>query len=107
MKRIITPILLITVGIAWLLSAMDVIPQVNWVWVLGLGVSGILVLVVGGITKTTFVVGPTLIICSVFSILRQMGKLSPNYEVPILVIIIGVLMLLASVLPLPDSKSSN
>ncbi len=107
MKRIIAPILLITVGIAWLLSVMDVIPQINWLWVLGLGVSGILTLVVGGLTKTTFVVGPSLIVGSVFSILRQLGRLNGNYEVPILVIIIGALMLLANVLPLPDSKSSG
>jgi len=51
------------------------------------------------------VTGPFLIIASVFSVMRQSERININLEVPILVIVLGVLMLISqlSKLPLPDA----
>jgi hypothetical protein len=51
------------------------------------------------------VTGPFLIIASVFYVMRQTGKINIDLEVPILVIVLGVLMLISqlSKLPLADA----
>jgi hypothetical protein len=101
---LIFPILLITVGSGWLLTTVGVAPGVNWIWTLGLAVVGLMVFVVGGFDKLTFVVGPFLIIASVLSVLRQTGRLHIDLEVPILVIIAGLLALLARARAIPAPK---
>lgn len=94
-------LIVIALGAAWLLNTMDVIPNVNWVWTIGLALSGLLVMGIGGINKLTIVTGPLLIIASVLSILRQTGRLDLNREVPILVIVLGLLMLISQISPAP------
>jgi len=93
--------LIITVGIGWLLTVLHILPGVNWVWVLALGVLGALVLILGGVNKLTIVVGPFLILATFFSLLRQTGRLSLDVEVPSLVIAAGALLLIARVAPIP------
>lgn len=94
------PVLLIALGSGWLLTVRGVIPGVDWVWVLGLAVTGVLVLAVGGVNKVTAFVGPYLLICSVAALLRQTGRIVGNEEVPGLVVVAGVLMLVVRWLPL-------
>ena len=74
-------------------------------WSIGLATVGILSVAVGGFNKVSIVTGPFLIIASVFSVMRQTGKINIVLEVPILVIVLGVLMLISqlSKLPLPDA----
>lgn len=98
-QKMTVPILIITVGIAWLLNTLNVVPDVDWVWSLGLLAAGVLTLTIGGITKTTLVVGPLLLISSVFSVLRQTGRLQEQTEIPLLVIILGGLMLWVQLRP--------
>ncbi len=100
-KCLIPALLLITVGFGWLLTTSGVIPGVNWVWVLGLAVVGFLVLFIGGIDKVTAIVGPFLMISTIFSLLRQTGRLSADTEVPCLLIVAGTLALIVYFLPLP------
>lgn len=100
-QSIAMSLLTIALGTAWLLNTMDVIPGVNWVWTLGLGLAGLLILALGGINRLTVVTGPFLIIASIFSVLRQTERLNVNHEVPALVIVLGVLMLISQVVPLP------
>ena len=98
--RIITPILLTAAGTGWLLTARDVIPGVQWAWVLGLAALGGLVLFIEGVNKFSFVVGPALIVGSLLSVLRQMGYCSVDTEVPLLTIVLGGLWTLTYALPL-------
>ncbi|MHC4696496.1 MAG: hypothetical protein ACYTFA_07135 [Planctomycetota bacterium] len=98
------PACLIAMGTGWLLTTHDVLPGVNWVWVLGLGIVGVLILALGGIDRFTLVVGPFLIISSVFSILRQRGRISPDTEIPCLVIAAGILMLVSRFAPVPSPR---
>jgi len=97
---IIVAVLVIALGIGWLLNTLGVIPGVDWLWTGGLGVAGILVMAASGINKFTFVIGSFLLVSSVFSVLRQTGRLRANIEMPVLFIIFGVLLLLSLLLPL-------
>ena len=104
-KKLIAPILTIIVGLTWLLNTLNIIPGVDWAWSIGLATVGILSVAVGGFNKVSIVTGPFLIIASVFSVMRQTGRINIDLEVPILVIILGVLMLVSqlSKLQLPDA----
>lgn len=92
---LVVPILMIAVGIGWLLSTLNIIPEINWIWTAGLAAAGLLPFALGGLDKVNIVVGPWFLSASVLSVLRQSGKLSFDVEVPILVIIAGVLMIIA------------
>ena len=95
---------IVVLGVAWLLNNVGLLPAVEWIWTLGLAVTGILIVAIGGLDKATVVIGPFLIIGSLFSILRQTGKISISYEIPILVIIFGLLLLVAVLLPFKAPK---
>lgn len=100
-------VLVIALGVAWLLNVMGVIPGVDWIWVISLGVSGILLLAFSQFDRFTFVVGTSLIVCSVLSVLRQTKALSVNIEAPVLFITVGILSLLAQVLPIPATPKDE
>ena len=99
----VIPILLITIGVGWLLTTLGIAPGINWIWTLGLAATGVLAIAIGGLDKVTVVVGPFFIIASCLSLLRQTGRLAADTEVPILVIVSGVLLLAARLptIPLP------
>ncbi|MGA2061128.1 MAG: hypothetical protein ABSG67_11650 [Thermoguttaceae bacterium] len=100
-KELIAPILVIALGVTWLLNVIDIMPGVDWIWTVGLAAVGVITLLLGGINKLTVIVGLFLMISSVCSLLRQVGKLPIEREVPILTIILGILMLLVQILDLP------
>lgn len=102
--RIALSLLIMAIGIGWLLTTQGVMTGVDWVWTFGLGVIGVAVfLVSGGIDKVSLLLGPLFLISSVLSILRQTGRLDVNTEMPILVILVGVLLLIVQspAVPLP------
>ena len=94
-KKLFVPILTIIVGVAWLLNVLEIMPGVGWLWSIGLAVAGILTIIVGKTNKTTIITGPFLIVASISSILRQTDRLALNREIPILIIVLGVLMLVS------------
>jgi hypothetical protein len=98
-------VLIITVGVGWLLSVQGIAPNIDWIWTLGLAVIGIGAFVAsGGVDKASIVVGPFFIAASILSVLRQTGKLSVNTELPVVVILSGVLLLLAQMPFIPAPK---
>jgi len=103
-KGIVLAILIMALGAAWLLNTLHVLGGVDWVWTGSIGAAGILTLAWTKVNKVTFLVGSFLLIGSVFSVLRQRGQISPDVEVPILVIVFGVLFLVAQLpmIPLPE-----
>lgn len=103
-KTLVLPILLIAVGVGWLLTTLGVVPGVDWVWTFGLAAFGLLTFAVGGLDKVTVVIGPFFILASCLSILRQTDRLHIDVEVPILVIIAGVLLLAARAPAIPAPK---
>ena len=100
-KKLVVPILTVIVGVTWLLNVLEILPGVDWMWTVGLAAAGILTIAVGGLNKLTIVTGPFLIIASVCSLLRQTNRLAVDHEIPILVIILGVLMGISQLLQLP------
>ena len=102
-KTLILPFLLIAVGAGWLLTTLGIAPGVDWIWTLGLAAVGLLTFSVSGLDKITVVLGPLFILASSLSILRQTGRLHLDIEVPILVIVAGVLLLAARspAIPIP------
>ncbi|WP_417390639.1 hypothetical protein [Gimesia sp.] len=103
-KTLILPLLIIGIGTGWLLTTLGIVPGINWIWTLGLAVVGVLSFAVSGIDKSTVLIGPFFIIASCLSVLRQTGRITLDVEVPILVIVIGILLLVArsKAIPLPD-----
>lgn len=96
MPRTLLPSILVTTfGTGWLISALGISPQVNWIWTLGLAASGLLILAYQGLNKFSVIMGPALILASFFSVLRQLQYLSLEVEAPMLVILAGLLMSLA------------
>lgn len=79
-QPLIAALLLIVVGSGWLLNNLEIVPGVNWIWTLGLGLIGIAWLAIGGINKLTAVLGPFLILASVLSYLRQTGHLDESHD---------------------------
>jgi hypothetical protein len=51
--------------------------------------------IAGGFNKFTVVTGPFFIVTSILSVLRQTGRISFDVEIPILVILAGILLLIA------------
>ena len=101
MKQCVVPLFIVAVGVGWLLNALTLVPGVDWAWTLGLAAVGVAVLA-RGFNKATVVVGPFLVVASVFSVARQTGNLSVDVEVPCLVITFGALLLVQVMrLPLP------
>ena len=89
-------LLIITLGTGWLLSAIGFGPNLNWIWILGLGMLGVLTFIgTGGVDKASIVIGPFFLFSSGLSMMRQSGHLSIDIEIPILIILIGVLLLIA------------
>ena len=97
-------ILIIAAGTGWLLTALEVRPDINWAWVLSLGAVGFLAFAVsGGIDKFSVVVGPFFLLSSLLSFLQQSATMAVKVEIPVVAIAFGLLLLLArsSLIPLP------
>lgn len=92
---LIFPIALIVIGGGWLLSVLGFVPEIDWVWTIGLAAVGLSAFAIGGWNKLTCVAGPFFLVASLMSVLRQTGRIESNVEVPSLVMVLGVLMLLA------------
>jgi hypothetical protein len=101
MKTLVVPVLLITFGVGWLLTTLGVVPEIDWVWTLGIAVVGILTFALGGIDKVTVTIGPFFLLASFLSILRQTDRLRIDLEVPILIIAIGIFLLVARLPAIP------
>ena len=94
-KSLILPVLVITVGAGWLLTTLGVAPGIDWIWTLGLAVVGLSAFAAAGLDKVTVVVGPFLVAASGLSLLRQAGRLPLDVELPVLLIVSGVLLLVS------------
>jgi len=104
-KGVLISLLIIAIGIAWLLNTLHFIGGVDWIWTIGLAVAGILTLAWGRINKLSFIMGAFLLIGSVFSILRQVNAMRVEVEVPLLVVIFGILFLIAQLPFIPHTAT--
>jgi hypothetical protein len=104
MRDATLPIILIVLGAAWLLNSLHWLPDVQWLWILGLSGSGVAILVLDGLTKSSVVTGPLLILAGILSFFHQYHELGWRFIIPIMLIAVGVLMLVARSPSLPESS---
>lgn len=97
----IISLITIALGFGWLMNMFPGVPNAHWVWTLGMGLAGLLIIALCGVNKLTMVTGPFLIVAAVFTILRQSGKVGWHQEMPALMIALGALMLLSVLAPVP------
>jgi hypothetical protein len=107
MKDAALPIVLIVLGAIWLLDSLDWLPSIQWVWIFGLICAGSAILALDGITKSSVVAGPMLILAGVLSYFRQFHALGWRFIFPVMLISAGLLMLLARSTSIPESPTFN
>lgn len=99
-------LLIIALGIGWLLNKLQVFGgQIDWIWVSALGISGLLLLTLAKLDRFNFVVGTSLILCSILAVLRYLKVVEIDIEAPILFISVGLLLLLAHIFRLPGAAT--
>lgn len=99
-RFIFFPCLLMALGTGWLLTVLNILPGVNWLWIILLAGAGLVPLFAWGLDAATFPISGFFLACTFASLMRQTGRLNADVETPILVIGVGFLMLLAYLLPL-------
>src|SRR5687768_13809141 len=104
MRDAALPVILIVLGTAWLLNSLHWLPDVQWLWILGLSGSGVAILAVDGLTKSSVVAGPLLILAGILSFFHQYHALGWRFIIPIMLIASGVCMLVARSPGVPDSR---
>ena len=92
MSRFVVPGLIIVLGVLWILDVLGATPSLGKVWIVGLAGIGLATFASRGFNKETFPWGGFLLACAICSLLRQLDVISFNIEVPLLVIILGVLL---------------
>jgi len=103
----LTSVTLIVVGIVGLVWYFGWFPDADTVTSLGLIAAGVLVLALDGLTKSSVVLGPTLITMGVMWWLHDQYRTRWSLLIPILLIVIGVLMLVSRRSSLPDRRGKN
>lgn len=104
MKDAALPVILIVLGAAWLLNSLHLLPGVQWLWILGLAGAGVGILLLDGITRSSIVVGPLLILAGVLSYARLYYALEWRFIIPVMLIGAGLCMLIARSPAIPESR---
>lgn len=105
MRDAALPVMLIVLGVTWLLNSLDWLPEIHWLWILGLAGAGIAILALDGITKSSIVAGPLLILAGGLSFCRQYYDLGWSFIIPIMLIAAGVFLLVARSPAIPESRA--
>lgn len=98
------PIVLIVLGGAWLLNSLHWLPDVRWLWIFGLAGAGVAILLLDGVTKSSVVSGPLLILAGLMTFLRQYHDLGWRFIIPIMLICWGVTLLIARSPSIPPAR---
>ncbi|MES2832266.1 MAG: hypothetical protein V4695_09770 [Pseudomonadota bacterium] len=101
------PIALLLLGIAWLLDSLHLLPDIQWVWVIGLCGAGVAILLLEGVTKSSVVTGPLLIIAGILSFFHQFHGLGWRYVIPVMLIATGAVLLISRSSTLPASRAEK
>ena len=103
-KKYLVPFIIIAVGLGWLLERLGIVSSWELLWTVGLAAAGMYLIAVSGFNRDTFLPSVFLLVCSFFSLLRSLGYLRVNFEIPLLVIIFGVLMAIRNSDVIPEAK---
>jgi hypothetical protein len=92
MTKFVIPILIVGFGAMWMLDALDIALPLAFVWTCMLFAIGIAILAGTGFNKEGFPWGMFFLAAGTCSILRQAHVLAVRVELPLLVIVLGVLL---------------
>lgn len=104
MRNAALPIVLIAIGAVWLLNSLHWLPEIEWLWILGLVGAGVSILVLDGITKSSIVAGPLLILAGILSFFHLYHGLGWRFVIPLMLICGGAFMLAARSAAIPESR---
>jgi hypothetical protein len=107
MRNAATPVTLIILGILGLIWYFGWLPDFDSITALALVLGGVAILVMDGITKSSVVLGPTLIAVGIAWWLHDQYRLRWTLLVSALLIVIGVLMLIARHPRIPDKRGDS
>ena len=107
MRNAALPIMLIVLGAAWLLNSLHWLPEVHWIWILGMAGAGIAIMMLDGLTKSSVVAGPLLMLGGLLSFFHQYYALGWRFMIPVMLIVAGLLMLVARSPSIPESNTFN
>lgn len=99
------PIVLIVLGGSWLLHSLHWLPDVQWLWIFGLAGAGVAILLLDGLTKSSVVSGPLLILAGLLSFLRVYHNLGWHFIIPVMLVGWGLVMLIARSSSIPESRN--
>jgi len=103
-KKYLAPFLIVLIGLGWLLQQFDIISSFEFIWSVGLAAAGIYLIAVSGFNRDTFLPSVFLLTWSLLSFLRAAGFLRLSVELPLLVIIFGILMAIRNAGVIPEAK---
>lgn len=98
------PVLLIVIGSIWLFYSVDWLPDLRCLWILGLTGAGLAVLLLDGITKSSIVSGPLLMLSSLLFYLGEYHALELRIGIPVMLIAAGILQLIARSSAIPETR---
>ena len=104
MRNAALPVTLIVLGALGLVWYFGWFPDFDAITSIGFIAGGVLVLVMDGITKSSVVLGPTLISVGIAWWLHDQQHMKFSLLVPLLLIVIGGLMLAARSPRIPDKR---
>lgn len=107
MRNAATPITLIIIGVLGLIWYFGWLPDVDSVTSIALVAGGVAILVMDGITKSSVVLGPTLIAVGVAWWLHDQYRMRWTLLISVLLIVIGALMLLARHPRIPEKRGKS
>lgn len=106
-KKFVLPIAIMLIGAAWTLNVIKAIPGVDWLWILLLAGIGLIALTQVKNHRSKLISGGFFLTAAAGEAFRQAGRLPPEWEIPLLIIVVGLLMLLAQLLPAPESGDAS
>ena len=107
MKNASLQIALIAVGIAWLLWHFRLFPDIDWLIAAALMAAGVAILLIDRFTRTSIVTGPFLIATGIAWMLHDRWNVTWFVLLPSLLVLLGVLMLIARMSNLPESRRGS
>ena len=105
MKNASLPIALIAV--AWLLWHFRLFPDIDWLIAAALMAAGVAILLIDRFTRTSIVTGPFLIATGIAWMLHDRWHVTWFVLLPSLLVLLGVLMLIARMSNLPESRRGS
>lgn len=97
-KRLFFPLLVALAGLGWLLNSLELIPElpgINWLAIVLLAGSGLLLMVLNGINASTVLFGPLLMIAGLLWLLYEVEAMRLVVGLPVLLIAFALLWIVS------------